>query len=304
MDKKGLAVFLGVTFGLGVPLLAGGQALGLIVHEAPTLFNSLMLLVAMWVPAAGALAASIVSPGSGHAVPRVLPLPPGPVLRLALLVPLLFALSHGLTWAFGLAAPQWHLSALLGQLDLSSVQLPPAALAALPQLLLVSGLVLSAALGCTFFAAALLGLELGWRGYLLPRLMPLGRIPAHLITGVLWGLWFLPLTIGRLNYLETLDSLPLTLLCGGVTALALNAFLNETVLRGGHLGLSAVALGLFVSQQEGIWWYLFPSAELPWSGDRGLFLAGLLALSAVFAGVLTGAGRPEPASEAPNPADR
>ncbi len=291
MDKKGLAVFLAVTFGLGVLLLSGGQALGLIVHESPTLFNSLVLLVVMWVPAVGALAASVVSPDSGHAVPRVLPLPPGPVLRLAVLVPLLFALSYALTWALGLASPQWHLSALLSQLDLSTVQLPPAALAALPQLLLASGLVLSVALGCTFFAAALLGLELGWRGYLLPRLMPLGRIPAHLITGLLWGLWFLPLTIGRLNYLETFDSLPVTLLCGGATALALNAFLNEVALRRRHLGLSAMALGLFVSQQEGVWWYLFPSAELPLSGDRGLLLAALFAVAAVFAGPLLGADR-------------
>lgn len=37
------------------------------------------------------------------------------------------------------------------------------------------------------------GEEYGWRGYLLPKLLPLGLIPALLLQGVLWGLWQLPL---------------------------------------------------------------------------------------------------------------
>ncbi len=37
------------------------------------------------------------------------------------------------------------------------------------------------------------GEEFGWRGYLLPRLAPLGGVPAALITGVFWGLWHAPL---------------------------------------------------------------------------------------------------------------
>jgi len=38
-----------------------------------------------------------------------------------------------------------------------------------------------------------LGEELGWRGYLLPRLLPLGRNPALLATGLVWAAWHLPL---------------------------------------------------------------------------------------------------------------
>jgi membrane protease YdiL (CAAX protease family) len=39
------------------------------------------------------------------------------------------------------------------------------------------------------------GEEYGWRGYLLPRLMPLGETPATLVIGVIWALWHLPVLI-------------------------------------------------------------------------------------------------------------
>ena len=39
------------------------------------------------------------------------------------------------------------------------------------------------------------GEEFGWRGYLLPRLSPLGGVQAAIITGVVWGLWHAPLII-------------------------------------------------------------------------------------------------------------
>ncbi len=39
------------------------------------------------------------------------------------------------------------------------------------------------------------GEEFGWRGYLLPRLSPLGGIQVAIITGVIWGLWHAPLII-------------------------------------------------------------------------------------------------------------
>lgn len=40
---------------------------------------------------------------------------------------------------------------------------------------------------------ATFGEEFGWRGYLLPRLMPLGGFWAALLVGLIWGLWHAPI---------------------------------------------------------------------------------------------------------------
>jgi len=44
------------------------------------------------------------------------------------------------------------------------------------------------------------GEEYGWRGYLLPRLLPLGEIRASVLLGMIWGVWHLPLIMAGLNY--------------------------------------------------------------------------------------------------------
>lgn len=49
----------------------------------------------------------------------------------------------------------------------------------------------------TLFA---LGEELGWRGFLLPELLPLGQWKAVLVSGVIWGLWHAPAIWQGLNY--------------------------------------------------------------------------------------------------------
>lgn len=42
--------------------------------------------------------------------------------------------------------------------------------------------------------------EWGWRGWLLPQLLPWGRWPAILAVGVVWGLWHAPVVLLGYNY--------------------------------------------------------------------------------------------------------
>ena len=45
-----------------------------------------------------------------------------------------------------------------------------------------------------------MGEELGWRGFLLPKLLPLGQWKALLVSGAIWGIWHAPAIVQGHNY--------------------------------------------------------------------------------------------------------
>lgn len=54
------------------------------------------------------------------------------------------------------------------------------------------GIVFLSILGSVLGALIVLGEEFGWRAYLLPKLVPLGKRRAAVVTGVIWGVWHWP----------------------------------------------------------------------------------------------------------------
>lgn len=86
-----------------------------------------------------------------------------------------------------------------------------------------------------------LGEEIGWRGYLLPALLPLGRVPAVLVTGVIWAGWHLPLIL--LGYEYTGVPRPLALIVFTAFCLTSGAVLAWFRLRSGSALPGAVAHG-------------------------------------------------------------
>jgi uncharacterized protein len=104
-----------------------------------------------------------------------------------LLLPLLLAAAillglalHPATWA-----PQATQTASVRPLGFAGVPLPTS----------VPGIVAVVALGSIVGSLLTFGEEFGWRGYLLPRLMPLGQNWAILLSGVIWVCWHLPLNV-------------------------------------------------------------------------------------------------------------
>lgn len=134
----------------------------------------------MFSPLAGVVAVSLFGRGSWRAVVaglglRRLGLPAWPF---ALLVPpVLVALVTAACVATGAVGL------------LPAAERPP--LLSLP-LMFVAGVAITLLLS--------LGEEVGWRGLLLPRLLPLGLWPAMLLTGFLHGAWHLPLILLTPHY--------------------------------------------------------------------------------------------------------
>ncbi|NJN19637.1 MAG: CPBP family intramembrane metalloprotease [Oscillochloris sp.] len=118
---------------------------------------------------------------------------------LAWTVPALLVLAAPFVGAaFGLYPLDLSFSGLRAGLEQAgaSAVLEQMPLPALVAIQLLTGLLIAPLLN----AIPTFGEEWGWRGYLLPQLLPLGQWPALIISGVIWGLWHAPVILLGYNY--------------------------------------------------------------------------------------------------------
>jgi membrane protease YdiL (CAAX protease family) len=109
-----------------------------------------------------------------------------------------------------------------------------------------------------------IGEELGWRGYLLPRLADLGRVRAGLVGGLLWATWHAPLIYIAAAYHNGAG--PLYMLPFGITIVAMSFVANELRMASG----SSWPAVIFHGAHNGIWFQLGAQTV----GSTGL-LAGI-----------------------------
>ena len=106
---------------------------------------------------------------------------------LALILPILIGLiSYGLAWMTGLVKfdPQRVGLAAWFAKDTAS-----------PVIVFVINLVLAATIVTIFSVRTAAGEEIGWRGYMLTRLIDAGVPMPVLVSGIIWGLWHVPLIV-------------------------------------------------------------------------------------------------------------
>jgi len=131
----------------------------------------------------------------------------GRMIVLAWVYPMVVGLvAYGTAWAVGLAAfqpplpPQSHLYSGLAAANL------------------ITSLMLTATLGTVLSCVSAFGEELGWRGYMLTRLM-VARVPRPIfVSGLVWALWHVPLILSGQYAANSRPALSAMLFVIGVVA--------------------------------------------------------------------------------------
>ncbi len=251
---------------------------------ASPLFPVLAVLV-MWTPAAAVLVVTLVQKVPARDRLRALGVRPLRPLRRTL----------GLT-ALGLVAPVVLVAAvtlLAGALGLVRLDLTgfsgfaeqvegtlPAGAELPPVGVLVAAQLVAIPFGALVNSLAALGEEVGWRGWLLPALLPLGTWPALVVSGAVWGLWHAPLILLGYNFGRP-DVVGVLLMVGG--CVAWGVLLGWLRLRSGSLWPPVVAHGA-LNAVAGLVAVLVAAGETPDMavvGPLGLVAWGVLAVVAV-----------------------
>jgi hypothetical protein len=264
IDRKGIISFLIITFGItyaieGTLIFAGFRLIGV-----PPLYGQLIIAGVMWVPAVATVLTIKLITQESFAITNFRIGALRPYLTSALVVPACFIATYALTWLLGLGQPDWQLAdfrALLASTGAETSTMPSSALI-LPAVFLASLF-----LGPTINGIFGFGEEFGWRGYLLPKLMPLGKLRAYTIVGVIWGLWHAPLIVVGFNY----PGYPLLGIVGmAVMTTAIGIYINELTVRNRSSILAGWIHGAFNGQAYGIWRILFPNVNPLMGGFTGV----------------------------------
>jgi membrane protease YdiL (CAAX protease family) len=265
LDRKGIFWFLLITFGITYAIEFTILAMGVRFDGFNDLWARYIIMAVMWVPAVAALITTrwITREGFGGLGIRLGPVKP--YLIAALLIPVLFIIVYGLTWLLGFGSPDWQMHYFMTAVTQYGGDITDA-----PPPLMIYGLLFVSSVIVAPFVNGLFGFgeELGWRGYLLPKLMPLGKPVAYALLGVIWGLWHLPMLLAGFNYGTAPTALAVVTFIALTTVLGV--IFNEATVRTRSSILAGWLHGVFNSQRLGMWAILFPVIQPLLGGPVGL----------------------------------
>ncbi len=192
IDRKPLTTFLILVFLISWPLFLVPLAFKNADVQTRQIITTVAFALAMWGPGIAAIVATLTSGGSFRNLNLRRLGPKRFYLWAWLLFPILTIVSSVVTVLFSIGEFDPNFTMINDMLP-ASVTLNPALIVAAQ----VGVALTIAPLFNTLFA---MGEELGWRGFLLPKLLPLGQWKAILISNIIWGLWHAPAIAQGLNY--------------------------------------------------------------------------------------------------------
>ncbi|WP_144877095.1 CPBP family intramembrane glutamic endopeptidase [Microbacterium sp. 1.5R] len=277
----------GLAWLVALPLWLGD---GLAEPVAPVL-----LVVMMLTPAVAALTVTFAfgAPARGMRL-RFLgfwPLRPAKRVFWLLLIgwlgpPVVVALGIVIAAVLGVVQLDFTFAGLSAQIEQAlppGAPMPPVGLVVISQLAILP-------IGALINSIPALGEELGWRGWLLPALRPLGTWPALLLSGAIWGLWHSPVIMLGYNFGRTDASGVLFMTVGCV---AWGVLLGWLRLRSASIWPAVVAHGSLNAAAGLIFLVAAGRPDLALAGPLGV--AGWAAAAVVIAVLLiTGQFRRQP----------
>lgn len=198
VEWRAVGVYVALAFGLawtaeGIALARGAR------FSSLTIGTTALLATIMFTPAVAAFIVRRFVTREGFATAGLRRGPWRPYLVVWIGVPFLVAAIYALTIAIGWGRFDPTLSTLFARIQefargqpVPKLPPPPVFAAAIFAQSLILGVLVT-----SFFT---FGEEFGWTGYLLVRLLPLGRWRAAVIYGSIWGLWHAPIIAGGYNY--------------------------------------------------------------------------------------------------------
>ncbi|MGB9641038.1 MAG: lysostaphin resistance A-like protein [Anaerolineales bacterium] len=196
INHKAISVYLLTAFGVAWILFCLPLVFGKGSNSNGLGSRLVFWSIAMWAPGVAALITTLVVLKQPISVLNLNHLGKHGVYFYAWLIPLLLTIATGiLTWTFGLGKLDTQFSQIREAMQNvpGGVNIP----AWMVVLLQIAFTITLAPLINTLFA---LGEELGWRGFLLPQLLPLGQGKAILFSGAVWGIWHAPAILQGHNY--------------------------------------------------------------------------------------------------------
>ncbi len=211
LERKPLIWFLVIAFVISWPLFLSPLLFPDLNPATRQLAIQGLWALSMWGPGIAALVATLAIARQPFKSLRLNTLGPKRYYLWAwLLPPVLVVLSGLLTVLTHAGQLDTEFTFMQQMMEQAGTQLPFSA--GMLVLIQIAQALLIAPLFNVIFA---MGEELGWRGFLLPRLLPLGQWKALLISGAIWGVWHAPAIAQGHNYPDhpALGILLMTVFC-------------------------------------------------------------------------------------------
>jgi uncharacterized protein len=265
IDRKGIAWFLVLAFFPTIALSLILSSMQESLADKVIIYNKLFLLTVMFFPGISAFIVRKFIDKECSKDPMMKFGSWKPYLQVALFIPLLYIITYAITGLF--YPPDFTLKTSMIQAGIDELPLDPSLF-----IFVVFIFTLAVAPIINFIPA--FGEEFGWRGYLLPKLLPLGREKALIISGIIWGLWHLPFVF-LIDYENYPDKIAGGLIFTTLITL-LGIYIGALALKNKSIFLASYMHGIINSQDHGIWSLIYPNYNHLMGGGNGLI--GVLVL--------------------------